>query len=49
MRDSGQVSYNQSKLVIAHLNINSLENKFELLNEKTKGNIDILLISKNKN
>ena len=52
MRDSGEVrdlthfrKYNQNKLVYAHLNINSLRNKFELLTEKTKGNVDILLIS----
>ena len=37
--------YNQNKLVITHLNINSLRNKFELLPAKTKGNVDILLIS----
>ena len=39
---------NQNKLVIAHVNINSLRNKFELLTEKTKGNVDILLISETK-
>ena len=39
---------NQNKLVIIHININSLRNKFELLTEKTKGNVDILLISETK-
>ena len=39
---------NQNKLVIAHLNINSFRKKFELLNERTKGNVDILLISETK-
>ena len=55
MTDSAEVKglanfkkYNQNKLVIVHLNINSLRNKFELLTEKTKGNIGILLISEIK-
>ena len=39
---------NQNKLVIAHININFLRNKSELLTEKTKGNVDILLISETK-
>ena len=50
MRDSGEVKdlaqfrkYNQNKLGIAHLNINSFRNKARLLIEKTKGNVDILL------
>ena len=55
MRDSGEGKnlapfrkFNQNKLVIAHININSLRNKFELLTEKTKGNVDILVISETK-
>ena len=55
MKDSGEVKdlahfrkCNQNKLVIAHININSLRNKFELLTEKIKGNVDILLIERNK-
>ena len=55
MKDSGEVKdlthfrrSNQNKLVIAHININSLRNKFELLTEKTKGNVNILLISETK-
>ena len=49
MRDSGEAKelaqfkmYNENKLVIAHLNINCLRNKFELLTEKIKGNARIL-------
>ena len=37
--------YNQNKLAIAHVNINSLRKKCELLAEKTKENVSILLIS----
>ena len=55
MKDFGEVKdlvhfrkCNQNKLVIAHININSLRNKFELLTQKTKGNVDILLISETK-
>ena len=56
LRHSGEVKnlahfrkYNQNKLVITlHLNISSLRNKFELLTEKTKRNVDILLISETK-
>ena len=36
------------RLRIWHININSLRNKFELLTEKTKGNVDIFLISETK-
>ena len=39
---------NQSKLVVAHIYINSLRSKLELLTEKTKGNVDILFISEIK-
>ena len=55
MRDFGEAKdlayfrkYKQNKLIIAHLNINSLRKKFELLTEKTKGNVEILLISETK-
>ena len=37
-----------SKLIIAHLNINSLSNKFELLIEFIRGKVDILMISETK-
>ena len=33
---------NTNKLVFAHININSLRNKFELLVDQVMGNIDIL-------
>ena len=36
------------KLVIAYLNINSLQNKFDLLSDQIKGTIDILMISETK-
>ena len=38
----------QDKLVTAHTNSNSLRKKVELLTDKTKGNVDIFLISKTK-
>ena len=37
-----------NKLIIAHLNVNSLRNKFELLKEQIQDNIDILMISQTK-
>ena len=33
---------------MAHLNINSIRNKIELLSEAVTGNIDILMISETK-
>ena len=39
---------NTKKLVFSHLNINSLRNKFELLVDQIKGNIDVLMISETK-
>ena len=39
---------NTNKLVFAHVNINSLRNKFELLVDQFKGNIDVLVISETK-
>ena len=38
----------RNKLVFGHLNINSIRNKFELLSEQVKGNIDILITSETK-
>ena len=35
---------NLSKLISAHLNINSIRNKIELLSEQIKGNIDVLVV-----
>ena len=39
---------NLNKIILAHLNINSIVNKFDCLSEQVKGNIDILLISETK-
>ena len=37
-----------NRIFIAHLNINSLRNKFEILKEATANKVDILLISETK-
>ena len=39
---------NINKLVFVHINKNSLRNKFELLVDQVKGNIDVLMISEIK-
>ena len=39
---------NANKLVFAHININALRNKFELLVDQVKGNINVLMISETK-
>ena len=39
---------NMNKLIIAHLNINSIRNNFDFLVDKIKGNIDIIMISETK-
>ena len=39
---------NLNKLIIGHLNINSLRNKLELLTHQIKDDIDILMISETK-
>ena len=39
---------NASRLIIGHLNVNSLRNKFEMLEELIKDKIDIFLISETK-
>ena len=39
---------NSNKLVFARLNINSIVNKFELLSDQIKGNINVLMISETK-
>ena len=36
------------KLIFAHLNINAIRNKFDLLREQVSGNIDLLMISETK-
>ena len=37
-----------NKLIITHLNINSLRNKFEFLVEFIRGKVDILMVSETK-
>ena len=37
-----------NKLILGHLNINSLRNKFDILQEQVKDNIDILMVSETK-
>ena len=39
---------NVNKLIITHLNINSLRNKFEFLISLIEDNIDVLMISETK-
>ena len=39
---------NLNRIVLAHLNINSLRNKFDLLIDQIKGNVDVLVISETK-
>ena len=39
---------NFNRLVIGHLNINSLRNKFEFLQKLIQGNIDILVLTETK-
>ena len=56
--DSHQVSFHNklsvlrrkhfNKLIIAHSNINSSRNKFELLVDVARGNVNVLLISETK-
>ena len=41
-------SQNPNRILIAHLNINSLRNKFEILKETITNKVDILLISETK-
>ena len=36
---------NTRRIIFAHLNINSLRNKFDALVDQIKGNVDILVIS----
>ena len=39
---------NLKKLVFAHLNINSIRNKFELISEQFINNIEVLMVSETK-
>ena len=39
---------NLNRIIIAHININSVRNKFELIKDSIKDNIDIFMISETK-
>ena len=39
---------NLNRIVLAHLNINSLRNKFDALVEQVSGNVDVLVLSETK-
>ena len=39
---------NPDKLVFAHLDINSIRNKFEMISDQIKGNVDVYLVSETK-
>ena len=39
---------NLNRIVISHIHINAMRNKFELLVEAVVGNIDILMVTKTK-
>ena len=39
---------NSKKIIIAHLNINSIKNKFDFLADIVKANVDILMISESQ-
>ena len=41
-------SKNSNKVIIGHININSLRNKFELLTEMVRDKVDLLMISETK-
>ena len=41
-------SDNSNKLIVAHININSIKNKFEFLSTHVKINIDVLMVSETK-
>ena len=39
---------NSNRIILGHLNINSVRNKFDLLVDQTNGNFDIMVISETK-
>ena len=41
-------SDNSDKFVFAHVNINSIRNKFEFFSTQAKGNIDVSMVSETK-
>ena len=40
---------NLNRIVISHININSIRNKFELLAEAVMGNVNVLMVAETKN
>ena len=40
---------NWNRIVISHININSIRNKFELLAEAVMGNVNVLMVAETKN
>ena len=39
---------NSNRIILAHLNISSIRNKFDLLANQIAGNVDVLVISETK-
>ena len=39
---------NPNRIVLAHLNINSLRNKFDILTDQISGDVDVMVISETK-
>ena len=39
---------NPNRIVLSHLNINSLRNKFDILTDQISGNVDVMVISETK-
>ena len=37
-----------NKMIFGHLNVNSLRNKFDILNEQVKGSIEFFMVSETK-
>ena len=40
--------HNVNRVVVGHININSIRNKFDMLSSMVKDNIDILMVSETK-
>ena len=40
--------YMPNLVILAHLNINSLRNKFDILTNQIEGNVDVMVISETK-
>ena len=41
-------SDNSNTLIFAHIKVNSIRNKFDILSTQLKGNIDVLMVSETK-